>query len=205
MSRIGRLPVGIPEGVVVSTDQDVVRVRGPLGELTLRLPEGISLVEGGGEATSGGEGQAEAGEKAPGGVPVGAARVVRVQRASDDRRARACHGLVRALLANSVVGVSQGFRKELEIVGVGYRATLLGPGELELSLGFSHPVRYRAPEGVTFEVPTPTRIVVKGIDKQVVGQVAAEIRRFRPPEPYKGKGIKYSDEVILRKAGKAGK
>jgi large subunit ribosomal protein L6 len=126
-----------------------------------------------------------------------------VARQDDQRESRALHGLSRALLANMVVGVSEGFRKELNIVGVGYRASLQG-STIELQVGYSHNVRVEAPEGVTFEVPEPTRILVSGIDKEKVGQVAADIRKVRPPEPYKGKGIRYSDEVVRRKAGKAG-
>jgi large subunit ribosomal protein L6 len=127
----------------------------------------------------------------------------KVARQDDQRESRALHGLSRALLANMVVGVSEGFRKELNIVGVGYRASLQG-STIELQVGYSHNVRVEAPEGVTFEVPEPTRILVSGIDKEKVGQVAADIRKVRPPEPYKGKGIRYSDEVVRRKAGKAG-
>ncbi len=128
-----------------------------------------------------------------------------VERADDEREHRALHGLTRSLVANMVTGVTQGFSKELEIVGVGYRATAKGPGALELALGFSHPVQVSAPEGITFEVPTPTRIIVRGIDKEAVGQVAADIRKIRKPEPYKGKGVRYAGERVLRKAGKAAK
>ena len=128
-----------------------------------------------------------------------------VSRPDDERRHRALHGLSRSLVANMVSGVTDGYTKELEIVGVGYRATAKGPGVLELALGFSHPVLVDAPEGITFEVPTPTRIVVKGIDKEKVGQVAADIRKIRKPEPYKGKGVRYASERVLRKAGKAAK
>jgi large subunit ribosomal protein L6 len=128
-----------------------------------------------------------------------------VERPNDERRSRALHGLTRSLVANMVTGVSEGFAKNLDIVGVGYRANAKGPRTLELALGFSHPVVVEAPEGVTFECPSPTNIVVSGIDKEVVGQVAADIRKWRPPEPYKGKGIRYRDERVIRKAGKAGK
>jgi large subunit ribosomal protein L6 len=131
--------------------------------------------------------------------------VVSVTRRDDSRRARAMHGLSRTLVANMVTGVSQGFQKQLEIVGVGYRAQARGPEELELALGFSHPVIVRAPSGIGFEVPVPTRVVVSGIDKELVGQVAANIRKIRKPEPYKGKGVRYQDERVLRKVGKAGK
>jgi large subunit ribosomal protein L6 len=130
---------------------------------------------------------------------------VHVERPDDLRQSRALHGLTRSLLANMVTGVTTGFSKELEIVGVGYRATAKGPASLELALGFSHPVAVDAPDGVTFEVPTPTRVVVKGIDKEKVGQVAADIRKLRRPEPYKGKGIRYAGERVIRKAGKAAK
>jgi large subunit ribosomal protein L6 len=128
-----------------------------------------------------------------------------VERPDDERRNRAMHGLVRSLAHNMVVGVTQGFSKELEIVGVGYRATAKGPGAIELALGFSHPVSISAPDGITFEVPAPNRIVVSGIDKESVGQVAADIRAWRKPEPYKGKGVRYLGEYVQRKAGKAGK
>ena len=126
-------------------------------------------------------------------------------RANDERQAKALHGLTRSLINNMVIGVSEGFRKDLEIIGVGYRANAKGPGKLELALGFSHPVTVEAPDGVTFDVPEPTKIGVVGIDKQVVGQVAAEIRAYRKPEPYKGKGVRYAGERVMRKAGKAGK
>jgi len=128
-----------------------------------------------------------------------------VTRPDDERRHRALHGLSRSLVANMVSGVTEGFSKELEIVGVGYRALPKGPGALELALGFSHPINVKAPDGVTFEVPTPTRIIIKGIDKEKVGQVAADIRKLRKPEPYKGKGVRYAGERVLRKAGKAAK
>ena len=128
-----------------------------------------------------------------------------VTRPDDERENRALHGLTRSLVHNMVVGVSQGFSRELEIVGVGYRAQAQGPSKLELQVGFSHPVRFEAPDGVTFEVPQPTRIVVRGADKQLVGQVAADVRKSRPPEPYKGKGIRYAGEVVRRKVGKTGK
>ncbi len=128
-----------------------------------------------------------------------------VERPDDERENRALHGLTRSLVNNMVTGVSTGFTKELEIVGVGYRATAQGPSKLEFALGFSHPVPVQAPEGITFEVPAPTRVIVKGIDKELVGQVAANIRKIRKPEPYKGKGVRYVGEVVLRKAGKAAK
>ncbi|MCB0989964.1 MAG: 50S ribosomal protein L6 [Acidimicrobiales bacterium] len=179
MSRIGKAPVAIPGGVEVKVDGDDVVVKGPKGQLTQAIPDGISVsVEDG---------------------------TVSVTRGDDEGETRSLHGLTRALIANMVKGVSDGFTKELSIVGVGYRAQAKGPGELELALGFSHPVSVVAPEGVTFEVPTPTSIKVSGIDKQLVGQVAADIREYRKPEPYKGKGIRYVNEYVLRKAGKAGK
>lgn len=131
--------------------------------------------------------------------------VLLVERPDDERRSRSLHGLTRTLVNNMVVGVTTGFSKDLEIVGVGYRATPKGPGAIELALGFSHPVAVEAPEGVTFEVPAPTRITVRGSDKQVVGEVAARIRKLRPPEPYKGKGVRYAGEIVKRKAGKAAK
>ena len=179
MSRIGRAPIPVPSGVSVALDDRAVTVSGPQGKLERRLPEGISVSQD--------------------------ADVLVVERADDEREHRALHGLTRSLVANMVTGVTQGFSKELEIVGVGYRATAKGPGALELALGFSHPVQVSAPEGITFEVPTPTRIIVRGIDKEAVGQVAADIRKIRKPEPYKGKGVRYAGERVLRKAGKAAK
>jgi large subunit ribosomal protein L6 len=131
--------------------------------------------------------------------------VLVVERPNDERHNRALHGLTRSLVANMVTGVSSGFTKELEIVGVGYRATAQGPNKIEFALGFSHPVPVEAPAGITFEVPVPTRVIVKGIDKELVGQVAANIRKIRKPEPYKGKGVRYAGEVVVRKAGKAAK
>jgi large subunit ribosomal protein L6 len=179
MSRIGRAPVPVPQGVTVGVEGRVVRVQGPQGVLTHELPELISVRQEDGQLL--------------------------VERANDERRSRALHGLTRTLVANMVTGVTQGFAKELEIVGVGYRAQAKGPTALELALGFSHPVQVQAPEGISFEVPTPTRIVVRGIDKCKVGQVAADIRKIRKPEPYKGKGVRYAGERVLRKAGKAAK
>jgi large subunit ribosomal protein L6 len=179
MSRIGRAPIAVPDGVDVELGEERVRVRGPKGALERRVPAGIRL-------------RSEA-------------EVIVVERADDSRTNRALHGLTRSLVANMVTGVSAGFVKELEIVGVGYRATATSPTQLELALGFSHPVRFVAPDGVTFEVPAPTRIRVVGIDKELVGQVAANIRKIRKPEPYKGKGVRYAGERVLRKAGKAAK
>ncbi len=179
MSRIGRAPIPIPAGVDVTVDERRVTVRGPRGTLEREVPEPISVRVDDGS--------------------------ILVERPDDQRSSRSLHGLVRSLVANMVTGVSGGFTKELEIVGVGYRATAAGPQRIDLALGFSHPVSVDAPEGITFTVPVPTRIVVDGIDKQVVGQVAAEIRRLRKPEPYKGKGVRYAGERVLRKAGKAAK
>jgi large subunit ribosomal protein L6 len=180
MSRIGRSPIPVPSGVSVAVDDtNFVVVKGPQGELRRSVPAAMSI-------------------RADGDVVV-------VERPDDQRQNRALHGLTRTLVANMVDGVTQGFSKELEIVGVGYRALPRGPGALELALGFSHPINVQAPEGVTFEVPTPTRIIVRGIDKEKVGQVAADIRKLRKPEPYKGKGVRYAGERVLRKAGKAAK
>lgn len=177
MSRVGKNPVPIASGVDVKVDGQDVTVKGPKGTLQRTFHERITVDVDDGEA--------------------------RVQRIDEDRKTRALHGLSRALLANMVEGVSTGFRKELSIVGVGYRATLKGKN-IELLVGYSHPVEVPAPEGITFEVPDQTRIIVSGIDKELVGQVAADIRKVRPPEPYKGKGIRYVDEYVRRKAGKAG-
>lgn len=179
MSRIGKAPISVPSGVEVSIDGQVVRVKGPKGTLTHEIPEPIVVRQEGG--------------------------TLLVERPNDERRARSLHGLTRTLVNNMVVGVSEGFRKELEIIGVGYRATAQGDSKLELALGFSHPVRVDAPDGITFEVPAATRVNVVGIDKQQVGQVAANIRSIRKPEPYKGKGIRYVGEYVIRKAGKTGK
>jgi large subunit ribosomal protein L6 len=177
MSRIGKSPVPIASGVDVKVAGQGVTVKGPKGTLERTFHERVTIVVEDGEA--------------------------RVERNDEDRQTRALHGLSRALLANMVEGVSEGFRKELSIVGVGYRASLKGKN-LELLVGFSHPVDIAAPDGITFEVPDQTRIIVSGIDKELVGQVAANIRKVRPPEPYKGKGIRYVDEYVRRKAGKAG-
>ena len=179
MSRIGKAPITVPSGVEVKMSGASVTVKGPKGTLTRELVGGITV-------------RTEDGN-------------VLVERPNDERMSRSLHGLSRALVNNMVVGVTQGFAKELDIVGVGYRAELKGPSALRLNLGFSHPVDVAAPEGVTFEVPVQTRVIVKGIDKETVGQVAANIRSIRKPEPYKGKGVRYLNERILRKAGKAGK
>ena len=177
MSRIGKSPIELPSGVEVKINGDVVEVKGPKGTLKQTLNEGITVSVDDGTVT--------------------------VERANDERATRALHGLLRSLINNMVVGVSEGYSKELTAVGVGYRAALKGK-QLELPVGYSHPVEIDAPDGITFEVPEPTKIVVGGIDKQLVGQVAANIRADRPPEPYKGKGIRYTDERVRRKAGKAG-
>ena len=179
MSRVGRSPIPVPSDVSVTLEERSVTVRGPQGTLARSLPGNITISQEG--------------------------DVLNVSRPNDERMNRALHGLTRSLVANMVTGVTQGFSKELEIVGVGYRATLRGPTSLELALGFSHPVSVDAPEGITFEVPVPTRIIVRGIDKEMVGQVAADIRKVRKPEPYKGKGVRYAGERVLRKAGKAAK
>jgi large subunit ribosomal protein L6 len=179
MSRIGKAPVTVPSGVDVSVNDRTITVKGPKGSLSREIPGAIEIaVEDG---------------------------VLTCTRPNDERYHRAQHGLTRSLVNNMVVGVTDGFKKQLEIVGVGYRAGAQSPTTLRLALGFSHPVFIEAPEGITFEVPVPTQIVVNGIDKEVVGQVAANIRSIRKPEPYKGKGVKYAGEKILRKAGKAGK
>jgi large subunit ribosomal protein L6 len=176
MSRIGRIPIAIPERVKVAQQGAQIAVEGPGGKLALTLPGALSA--------SVAEGK------------------IALQRANDLKPVKALHGLYRALLANMVRGVNEGFTKELEVTGVGYRAQVQGK-ELALHVGFSHPVRMPIPEGITIQAPKPTTIVVKGVDRQLVGQVAANIRRVAPPEPYKGKGIKYAGEQIRRKAGKA--
>ncbi len=178
MSRIGKMPVSVPSGVEVSVSGQHVSVKGPKGTLQREFHEKVSVTMEDGQAV--------------------------VARVDETREARALHGLSRALLANMVTGVSDGFRRELEIIGVGYRAALKG-SDLEMQLGFSHSVPFPAPAGITFEVPELTKIVISGIDKEQVGQVAANIRKIRPPEPYKGKGIRYSGEQVRRKAGKAGR
>jgi large subunit ribosomal protein L6 len=179
VSRVGKKPITIPSGVDVTIDGSRVVVKGPNGTLEHDAPESITIAREGDELV--------------------------VTRPDDVRENRALHGLTRSLVANMVTGVSTGFSRDLEIVGVGYRAIAQGPTKIELQLGFSHPVHFDAPDGITFEVPAPTRITVRGYDKQLVGQVAANIRKIRKPEPYKGKGIRYSDERVLRKAGKSAK
>ena len=175
MSRIGKTPIELPAGVSVSIDPGRVMVNGPLGELTQQVPQRMKIEQADGELT-----------------------VTRPTERGDDR---ALHGLTRSLVANMVEGVTKGFERKLELQGVGYRAALRGTS-LELSVGFSHPVVIEPRQGISFEVPTPTEIIVKGIDKQQVGQTAAEVRRVRPPEPYKGKGIRYEGEYVRRKVGK---
>jgi len=177
MSRVGNNPITLPDGVAVEIDGQDVTVKGAKGTLERTFPDAVSV------------GQKDG--------------VLTVSRSDDEPEARALHGLSRALLNNMVVGVSDGYSKNLETVGVGYRANLTG-SKLELQVGYSHPVHIEAPDGITFEVPEPTKITVRGIDKAMVGQVAADVRRVRPPEPYKGKGIRYEGEYVRRKAGKAG-
>ena len=179
MSRIGKAPISVPSGVDVVIVNGTVRVKGPRGELSRPIPGAITVRQDGDTLV--------------------------VERPDDECESRSLHGLTRSLVNNMVVGVTDGFQKELEIVGVGYRAEAQGPGALRLALGYSHPVLVDAPDGVTFEVPAPTRVVVIGIDKERVGQVAADIRAIRKPEPYKGKGVRYAGERVQRKAGKAGK
>jgi large subunit ribosomal protein L6 len=175
MSRIGKSPIAMPAGVSVSISPGRVMVNGPLGELTQQVPQRIKVEESDGQLL--------------------------VTRPTERGEDRALHGLTRTLVANMVEGVTRGFSKSLEIQGVGYRASLRG-ADLELNVGYSHPVVKKAPQGITFEVPQPTQVIVKGIDKQKVGQVAAEVRAVRPPEPYKGKGIRYEGEYVRRKVGK---
>ncbi len=179
MSRIGKLPVEVPSGVEVTLDGDTVTVAGPKGTLSHTLVGGITV------------------SKADDGS-------LSVARPNDEREAKALHGLSRTLVANMVQGVTQGFERKLEIVGVGYRVQAKG-STLEFALGYSHPIVVEAPDGITFAVESPTKFTVSGIDKQQVGQTAANIRKLRKPEPYKGKGIRYADERVRRKAGKAGK
>jgi large subunit ribosomal protein L6 len=179
MSRIGSSPITVPSGVDVAIEARTITVKGPNGTLARDIPGAISVRQDG--------------------------DTLLVERPDDERDSRSLHGLTRSLVNNMVVGVTAGYAKELEIVGVGYRAEAQGPQKLRLALGYSHPVLVDAPDGITFEVPAPTRVVVKGIDKEKVGQVAANIRSLRKPEPYKGKGVRYQGERIIRKAGKAGK
>jgi len=175
MSRIGRKPIPVPAGVTVSIEPELVRVNGPKGELSERIHRDITVEQND--------------------------DVLTVSRQTDRGEHRALHGLTRSLVANMVEGVTAGYTKTLEIQGVGYRAALKGK-DLELALGYSHPVAIKAPDGIEFEVPQPTRVIVKGISKQAVGEIAANIRKQRPPEPYKGKGIRYEGEYVARKVGK---
>ena len=179
MSRVGRAPITVPNGVDIAISGKHITVKGPKGTLERDIPGEITVRQDEGSLV--------------------------VERPNDERQNRSMHGLVRSLVNNMVVGVSEGFRKDLDIVGVGYRATAKGNDKLELALGFSHPVSVEAPAGVTFEVASPTTIGIIGADKEAVGQVAANIRAIRKPEPYKGKGVRYRDERVVRKAGKAGK
>ena len=178
MSRIGRLPIAIPSGVDVTISGRQVHVKGPKGELSMEVSAPIEIQQNDG--------------------------VITVTRPSDEGEIRALHGLSRSLIANMVTGVTEGYRKTLEIVGVGYRVQAKGR-DLEFALGFSHPVPVAAPDGISFRVETPTRFIVEGIDKQQVGEVAANIRKLRKPDPYKGKGVRYQGEQVRRKVGKAGK
>lgn len=180
MSRIGRLPITVPSGVEVTLDGQQVRVKGPKGELEHQVATPITVAK------------AESGQ-------------IVVERPDDERGNRSLHGLTRTLVNNMVIGVTDGYEKKLEIQGVGYRVIAKGPTQLEFNLGFSHPVVVDAPEGITFQVTNPTHFSVQGIDKQLVGEVAANIRKIRKPEPYKGKGVRYEGEHVRRKAGKAGK
>ena len=177
MSRIGKHPVAVPNGVTVTIEGNTLKVKGPRGELTRTFHPDMKLTVKDGNVT--------------------------VERPSEESKHKALHGLSRTLVSNMVEGVTKGYQKQLDIVGVGYKAEAR-PYGLQLALGFSHPVEYRAPEGIKLTAPVPTQIVVEGANKEVVGQVAAEIRSLRPPEPYKGKGVKYAGEQIRRKAGKAG-
>jgi len=177
MSRIGKLPITVPAGVTVTVDGNTVKVKGPKGELSHKLPGGITLDR--------------------------EDNTLNVKRESDETNHKSLHGLTRSLIANMVEGVTKGYSKQLEITGVGFKAEVR-PYGLQLALGFSHPIEYRAPAGIKLTAPQPTAVTIEGPDKALVGQVAAELRNLRPPEPYKGKGIKYAGEVIRRKAGKAG-
>ncbi len=179
MSRIGKLPITVPSGVDVSIEERLVTVKGPKGTLSHTVASPITVENGDG--------------------------ALEVKRPNDERESRALHGLTRSLINNMVVGVTEGYEKRLEIVGVGYRVLSKGPTQLEFQLGYSHSITFNAPDGITFTVDGPTRLGVQGIDKQLVGEVAANIRKLRKPEPYKGKGVRYAGEQIRRKVGKAGK
>jgi len=179
MSRIGKLPIAVPSGVDVAVDERLVTVKGPKGTLSHQVAAPITVENSDG--------------------------VLEVKRPDDERISRSLHGLTRTLIANMVMGVTEGYEKKLEIVGVGYRVLSKGPTQLEFQLGYSHSITFNAPEGITFTVESPTKLGVQGIDKQLVGETAANIRKLRKPEPYKGKGVRYSGEHIRRKVGKAGK
>jgi large subunit ribosomal protein L6 len=180
MSRIGKLPIAVPSGVDVTLEESVVTVKGPKGTLSHNVAAPITV------------GRGEDG-------------AIEVVRPNDERQSKSLHGLTRTLIANMVRGVTEGYEKRLEIVGVGYRVLPKGPTQLEFQLGYSHSITFNAPDGITFTVDGPTRLGVQGIDKQLVGEVAANIRKLRKPEPYKGKGVRYAGEQIRRKVGKAGK
>ncbi|OYN87573.1 50S ribosomal protein L6 [Parenemella sanctibonifatiensis] len=179
MSRIGKLPIAIPSGVEVTVNGQDVQVKGPKGQLSHTVPTPLTIAKEDGSVT--------------------------IERPDEERDNKALHGLTRTLVNNMVIGVTEGYEKKLEIVGVGYRVLSKGPAQLEFNLGFSHPVVVNAPEGITFTVEGPTKFAVLGIDKQAVGEVAANIRKIRKPEPYKGKGVRYAGENVRRKVGKAGK
>jgi len=180
MSRIGKLPITVPSGVDVAVEESTVTVKGPKGTLSHTVANPITVARGEDGA-------------------------IEVSRPNDERISKSLHGLTRTLISNMVTGVTQGYEKKLEIVGVGYRVLSKGPTQLEFQLGYSHPITFNAPEGITFTVEGPTKVGVQGIDKQLVGEVAANIRKLRKPEPYKGKGVRYAGEHIRRKVGKAGK
>jgi large subunit ribosomal protein L6 len=179
MSRIGKLPIAVPSGVDVSIDEALVTVKGPKGTLSHNVAAPITVENSDG--------------------------VLEVKRPDDERISKSLHGLTRTLINNMVVGVTEGYEKKLEIVGVGYRVLSKGPTQLEFQLGYSHSITFDAPEGITFSVEGPTKLGVQGIDKQLVGETAANIRKLRKPEPYKGKGVRYAGEHVRRKVGKAGK
>ncbi len=179
MSRIGKLPVPVPSGVDVQVQSNTITVKGPKGTLSHVVVDPLTIEQSDG--------------------------VLEIKRPDDQRQSRALHGLTRTLVNNMVVGVTDGYEKKLEIVGVGYRVLSKGPTQLEFQLGYSHPITFNAPDGITFSVEGPTRLGVQGIDKQLVGEVAANIRKLRKPEPYKGKGVRYAGEQVRRKVGKAGK
>jgi large subunit ribosomal protein L6 len=180
MSRIGKLPVTVPSGVDVTVDSSMVTVKGPKGTLSHRVASPITV------------------DRSDDGA-------LEVKRPNDERESRSLHGLTRTLIANMVTGVTEGYEKKLEIVGVGYRVLSKGPTQLEFQLGYSHSITFNAPDGITFTVESPTKLGVQGIDKQLVGEVAANIRKLRKPDPYKGKGVRYAGEVVRRKVGKTGK